>query len=422
MIHDPFYQQIVVGLQGTLDPENFERCAADLLRTIYPGLVPVRGGCDGGMDGAIADCQGTAYPLVCTTAEDVIGNLRDSLGAYLNRGGKRRLAVAATSQELTPRRRENLEAAADEFGFTLVNVHDQADFANRLYRDPRWCLELLGLPHDPPPLSVFPRTCRPALTSSLVGRELDLAWLRETEGDLLLVGQPGIGKTFLLSELARSGDALFVVTDDPCHILAGLRHQQPSTLLISDAHLSLDLLAELRRLRRECGVAFRIVADCWPGDQLEVMRGLSLSASQVRVLDRLTREQIVEVIRACGIVGPNPLLHELVRQSEGRPGLTVTLCHLCRSEGVRTVALGDALCRDIRATFEPLVGRDATTLLAAFAVGGDYGMPMVTVAHELGITLLNVHTTASRLAAGGVLVEAGAGCLAVRPEALRHAL
>ena len=75
MIRDPFYQDIIQGLSGRLDPELFEQCAADLLRNIYPGLVPISGGSDAGMDGAISDAEGVAFPLVATTQVDVIGNL-----------------------------------------------------------------------------------------------------------------------------------------------------------------------------------------------------------------------------------------------------------------------------------------------------------------------------------------------------------
>jgi len=75
MIRDPFYQDIIQGLKGRLAPELFEQCAADLLRNTYPGLVPISGGSDAGMDGAISDAEGVAFPLVATTQEDVIGNL-----------------------------------------------------------------------------------------------------------------------------------------------------------------------------------------------------------------------------------------------------------------------------------------------------------------------------------------------------------
>jgi hypothetical protein len=79
MIRDPFYRQIIDRLKGPLDPELFEQCAADLLRAIYPTLVPMRGGADSGMDGAIADGEGEPFSLVTTTDERVLRNLTRSL-------------------------------------------------------------------------------------------------------------------------------------------------------------------------------------------------------------------------------------------------------------------------------------------------------------------------------------------------------
>jgi len=60
MIRDPLYQKIIDGLQRPLDGELFEQCAVDLLRKYEPGLVPIRGGSDMGMDGAIPDAEGPA--------------------------------------------------------------------------------------------------------------------------------------------------------------------------------------------------------------------------------------------------------------------------------------------------------------------------------------------------------------------------
>ena len=67
MIRDPFYRQISERLSSDLDPELFEQCAADLLREVYPSLVPIKGGTDSGMDGAIADGEGEPFPLVSTS-------------------------------------------------------------------------------------------------------------------------------------------------------------------------------------------------------------------------------------------------------------------------------------------------------------------------------------------------------------------
>jgi len=101
MIRDPFYRQIIDGLNQRLDPELFERCAAALLRHIYPGLVPVRGGDDAGMDGAIADGDGMPIPLISSTGKAVLANVKRSLNSYLKKGGMRRNVIVATSRELT---------------------------------------------------------------------------------------------------------------------------------------------------------------------------------------------------------------------------------------------------------------------------------------------------------------------------------
>ena len=149
MIRDPFYRVIVERLGGRLDPDTLERCAADLPRNELPTLVPIRGGADVGMDGAIADGMGEAYPLVCTTSKDVIGNLTQNLDSYVASGGGRRRVILATSQDLSARRRRNLNERAKEKGFELVQIYDRAAFADRLYRDSRWCTELLGLTGAP---------------------------------------------------------------------------------------------------------------------------------------------------------------------------------------------------------------------------------------------------------------------------------
>src|SRR5436305_3410689 len=87
---DPFYEEILAGLNGPLDRDLFEACMTDLLRDTFPSLVPVRGGKDSGMDGAIADGEGEPYPLVATTAKDVKRNLTRSLDSLLKRKRPRR--------------------------------------------------------------------------------------------------------------------------------------------------------------------------------------------------------------------------------------------------------------------------------------------------------------------------------------------
>jgi hypothetical protein len=134
MIRDPFYRDIIKSLDQQLDPELFERCAAALLRDEWPTLVPIRGGSDSGMDGAIADAKGPPFPLICTTGKYVIGNLKKNLKSYRESGGPRRNVLLATSQSLTPRRIQNLHREALSLGFILTQVYSQEALADRLYR------------------------------------------------------------------------------------------------------------------------------------------------------------------------------------------------------------------------------------------------------------------------------------------------
>ncbi|MGH7341044.1 MAG: hypothetical protein ACREKH_11185, partial [Candidatus Rokuibacteriota bacterium] len=117
------------------DPHEFEVCVCDLLRDIYPRLVLVSGrrGRDCGMDGAIADGQGEAYPLVVTIQEDLRENLTTSLESQLRHGRTRRQVVLATSREVSAAKRQALEEAARAKGFTLEQVYDRRAIADHLY-------------------------------------------------------------------------------------------------------------------------------------------------------------------------------------------------------------------------------------------------------------------------------------------------
>lgn len=426
MNRDPFYQQIIGGLAGSLDPELFEQCAADILRDELPTLVPVRGGSDAGMDAAIADLQGTAYPLICTTGTDVIGNLTRNLKRYKQEGHTRRRVVLATSQQLTAKRRSNLEKRSFELGFELVQIYDQAAFADRLYRNSAWCLELLNLTGAPPALSVLPQTKRPLVGNVLVGRDPDMKWLRTTAGDRLLIGQPGTGKTSLLYLMSREGGALFLIDDAAERIANDFRSQNPSVVIVDDAHVHLEKLEKLCHIRMELRASFDIIATCWPGSHKRVAEALSLPESRVRKLDLLTRDEIVEVVRSTGIAVPDSLIREIVDQAEGRPGLAVTLASLCLQDGLRDVVLGDALARSLHDALHLVAGEQGVRLLAAFALGDAEGMPMTGVGAELGISLVTVSTQIAELGYGGVVSERvtvdGRHRIVVRPQALRHVL
>jgi len=192
MFRDPLYRQIRRRLRELKNRNAFELCANDLLRQIYPSLAPREGGDDAGLDGLIAKNDKGSIQLICTTSDDVLGNLSGSIESNLKKGGKSHSCILATSQRLTNPKKRVLEDRAKQLGRPLIQIYDQAAMGQLLYRDPRWLKELLGLTGDPPPLSLFPITIRPLFDVAPLGRDEDLAKLANLTEDIVLVGQPGV--------------------------------------------------------------------------------------------------------------------------------------------------------------------------------------------------------------------------------------
>lgn len=432
MVRDPLYRSIEKGLSERLDPDLFERCAVELLREVYPGIVPITGGDDGGMDGAISTGPGEPVPLVTTTGKDVLGNLKGSLESYLRVRGRAREAVLATSQALRGRRRRNLVKRARELGFTLRNIHERSDFVGRLYRNPTWRKQLLGLTGDPPALSALPGKAGSRLTLDLVGREREMDWLRRTSGDAVVVGQPGVGKTALLEALAREGGGLFpimsrtggatvVTSGDMRRIADAYREQRPTRIFIDDAHLRDPLLSSLIRLRDDIGADFRIVATTWPSFGAEVRRELHCPSEhilRVRGLDRTTAGEVVRQIHA-GF--PDELVGEILNQSVDniptddprsaeyhsgghvRPGLAVTLARYAALGELADLATGKLLLQEVRKDAE-LTGPHLD-YLGAFALGGSAGVQLAGVAEALREPETRVRGALRRLSGTGLLRE-----------------
>lgn len=419
---DPHYQRILDGLARLADGNLFERCVTDLLRDEHPSLIPVPGGDDAGMDGAWVDQEGAGL-LIATVGKNVIGNVTRNLKSHQKAGGKRTRVLVATTQSLSRRRCDNIEKRVDELGCTLAHYpYTQPAIADRLYHNARWCRELLGITTPASALSKVPRVLRPLRDLPLIGRDEDLVWIRETSGDRLIVGQPGTGKTYLEQKLVDEGRALFVTSDDPDTIVEAIRDQQPSTVVVEDAHVRQDTLGALQRFREESGAVYDIVADSWPGRADDVRSLLALDNAHVHELQPLPSELIVELIHATGIAGPHELMHQLVRQSLGYPGRAALLAHSCLSGGVTEVWTGETLARWVGATLRRLVGDEAVQVLAGFAIGGKRGMPIDAVAKLLGIGAGAIRRCIAELAASGVVYEIDSGTVAVFPEQLRGVL
>jgi hypothetical protein len=423
MFRDPLYRQIRRGLRGLKDGNTFEACANDVLHRFYPSLAPREGGDDAGLDGLIAAENKSSIQLICTTGEDVLGNLSGSIESNVKKGGKSHACILATSRRLTNANKRSLEERATQLGRPLIQIYDQAAMAQLLYRDPRWLKKLLGLTGDPPPLSLFPITTRPLFDVPPIGRDEDLAKLANVAGDIVLVGQPGSGKTHLLFTAAKRFSGRFVVDENPTLVADGLRSVQPRFLIIDDAHSRLDFLTRLHLLREQIGADFSIVASCWPGQEESVCAALRLATGKCLVLEGLAPKQIKAVIETQKIFGPPDLLREIIHQSQGKPGLAVTLCRLCWDTGTsRDVVLGTALAQDVRLSFERLLGEVAIHLLACFSFGGVAGMTVESAARLLNKNTLEVKRIVEQLAAAGILEVSGENRMVLHPLRLRQAL
>jgi hypothetical protein len=422
MTYDPLRRQIADRLRECIDPVKFEACAVDLLRQVYSGIVPVRGGNDAGFDGAIGSPEGQ-YPVIVTTSPRVLDNVRRNLTEYLARTSGPKRAVVATSQPLTPIKRRNIVQAGKALGVEIENIHDHGDFVDRLYRDSRWRMELLGLAGYPRVLSDQPPRLRNTPTMLVIGRDDTLSVVRtaiEAKEDLLLIGQPGSGKTFLHAALAQEGKCTFVVDQDLARIAEAIRDERPSCIVIDDAHTRISLLTDLMRYRAESGARqFSIHANCWPSRDKECRLVLGLPASRVLELEPLTQSQLVGLIHACGVGGPDHVLHMIVEQSLGKPGLAVLLLEACRKGDVARVWKGEALADYLLSGPDFGAGSIARSVLAAFAIGGDAGMPLSAVAQCLGMSEADLLKVVSDLAAGGIVEELANDRLAVHPSELR---
>ena len=395
----------------------------DLLQNDFPGLVPVPGGNDAGMDAVIAGGKEEPFPLVCTTGERVHENLRKSLDAFVERGFPSRTVGLATSRTLTPAEVRKLRELAKKKGFRLLEPFERSAIAYRLYRNSVWCKRLLHLVGTPSALSVVPLSRRPLVNIELVGRKAVADWLRKTPGDRIIVGEPGSGKTYLFSWLIRKGwPALFLVSDNETEISNALRDQGPKIVIVDDAHVAPDRLVRLRHLREEIGGDFDIVASTWPGARNDVQEALGCPESKLHRLELLSRNEILDIIRKVGVEAPDEILRSLVDQSSNKPGLAITIARLWLQGDWQRILDGTVLSRTLLTLFRDLVGKETTEVLASFSLGGVQGVSLAAVGEFLELRPGEIQRVTRDLSAGGVLSEVDGARLAVRPEALRSAL
>jgi hypothetical protein len=418
---DELYKKILEKLNESIDGELFEACTVDLLQNVYKSLSPFEGGGDGGRDGMSLDIQGREVLFVATTNSSVITNLSKNLAEYSRQGFKGREVIVATSRRLSPKKHDNLVKKAEECGLSLIKVHSQDDMALRLYRNPTWLKKLLGLSSNSQALSIDPATGRKFFGIDITGRESELSLLSTAEGDLLVAGQPGSGKSFLLQKYAIENGGLFVVSKNADQIASEVREKNPSCLIIDDADSKVDDLLMLQQIRIDTGAEFKIIATCWPSHSSSLLHKMSISNKSLIHVELLSRDTIVEVIKNCGVASPDILIKQMVDQSEGKPGMATTLANLVLLGNANEVYIGDALGEHLVALFAE-DDEEILDILSVISVAGESGASVQTLSKILDKPEVSISRLVAGLSYGGIVSENEDGKLCVRPSPLRYYL
>jgi len=278
----------------------------------------------------------------------------------------------------------------------------------------------------PPVLYPVPLETRASVAIALRGRAKEIDFLKSQSSDVLLIGQPGAGKTYLLQEFARIIPAQFLLTNEADMAISAITVACPPLVIVDDAWQRQEIIQRLRHARSTHKLPFRIIAVCWPFEKSEMQQALQIAPDKMLELERLPRTTIVEIIQEVAalrkLIVPDEFLRLLAKQARGLPGLAVSLTITAIDSSSKELVSGKILLDQLGVFMQHHVGRDASVLLAAFACGGARGIGVTQVAKSLGKDIAATKAAADRIALAGTLEQTGRDTLAVQPEFLRAAL
>lgn len=274
-------------------------------------------------------------------------------------------------------------------------------------------------------LSKLPRSLRPTAGSALHGRDDVLQALSESNTDFLLVGQPGVGKTAVLSAIIAKQDGYFVHSGSDAALAAQLVAKNPRLVGVEDAHQRMELIESLRFIRQQNSLSFRIIADCWPARRNTVCLAMQLPTVAIIELQPVSNRFIIQMAKDVGISGPERFFHHLVRQSMGYPGRAAMLLRCCKDgdqSDIREFFTGESIAKWTKQLVEKASGSEAIDVLSCLALGRDRGIPLSMIAEYFGKSITGVERIVTDFAAGGIVKQTQFGNLVVYPEAIRPVL
>lgn len=354
-------ERITKKLDAGIDADLFERCAVALMTNHYENVVGIEGGSDGGRDGdiiaPIADDPDSRGRILVTTG-DSLSNLKSSHRTwkkFWDAGQTFRVdqLVMITSNSLSDARRRNIETYCRNNDLPVPRIYARQWLVESLRRDPDLRVELTGVQGRLEALT----TKAPEPSSSfteLFGRDEELNHLRAAVTqtiDVSLVGVPGVGKSRLLAEL--EGSVHFVDRLARDHLADDLFAIEPTTVVIDDAHLSLELLEQLVTLRSKEQFSFTIIAATWPGTEAPV-EALLNKPTRVEV-DRLARAALDQMVQALGVTGVRAR-SLVLEQSDGRPGWAAILSRLVINGAGDDLATGQSLLDQVAGLATAIAG------------------------------------------------------------------
>ncbi|SMC38987.1 hypothetical protein [Janibacter indicus] len=369
---------LIDRIQSRLDDDghrlqsgDFEDCATELIGRLYPGLAPIPGGTDHGLDAELVRPNGHVLGLVVTSSRSWDGakkSLRGSLKSAREHGRKLEHVMVANLAEVNQTKRLQLAKIANEFDCDLMQVFDRAWFANEFLRSPDWRLKVLGISGGFSSFSRTARGARPEETQlSTIGRDELLATAAATDHDLVIWGVPGAGKSHVAGKLPG---ALFLAEHAlPEQLVDDLISTTPDVVVVDDAGARAADVQRLWGAREAENLDFRIVATCWPHEVGAV--GDALPGATSCEVDLLTREELGAILRERGVTRTAVLAH-ILDQAQGRPAWAINLADLLVDRrDWQSVWSGRALRQQILSFLRRSNAEDeAIHLLATVALAG----------------------------------------------------